>query len=489
MKQSAIAIILTAILSSAVYAQPSVREPGVSSYFESIRSNEAELRAFFHRMPKGGDLHHHFSGAIYAETFFDTAAHKHYSLDTSALVIYPPGMQPSGVRSVVSFDSMSVGKRSYFKDRLIRLWSVKDFTPCSGAPDAHFFATFNLFGPAIWGSEAPMLQEIKRRAIAEHTSYIESMLIRPSMPSGNAQLKTFFSRCNEKLWRIEAARDTGAALDVLSMIFDSLRYEFGADKLAANHHAMLVGVRDASALPDGLDSLVTVRFLNYVTRVSPPADVFGQLYLSFASCDMDSLVMGVNIVAPENADVSMNDYWLHMVMFHFMRTRFPKVHVSMHAGELVPGMVKPEDLTWHISSAVDLAGAERIGHGVDIASETKNYELLDEMAKRHVTVEINLTSNEFILGVKNSTHPVTLYADHHVPIVISTDDPGVLRSDHTMEFVKLAMRYPRFSYADIKQFVYNSIDYSFLTPRDKATERGRLDRAFREFESTITHLH
>jgi hypothetical protein len=484
-------ILLACSLCASAIAQPkSDHASATSAYLESIRTNEAALRAFFHRMPKGGDLHHHFSGAIYAETMFDTAVRKHYVLDTSALLIYIPGMQPSGVRSVVAFDSMSAGKRSYFKDRLIRLWSAKDYSRESGGPpDAHFFATFSLFGPAIWGSEAAMLQEIKRRAISEHTSYIESMFIRPSMPSADARWKNFMARCNDKLWRLQVARNTDAALSLMSEMLDSLRDEFGAVALAQQHHAMLVGIRDAARFADGSDSLLCVRFLNYVTRVSSPADVFGQLYLSFASCDMDSLVTGVNIVAPENADVSMNDYWLHMVMFRFMRTTFPQVHVAMHAGELVPGMVKPEELTWHITSAVELAGAERIGHGVDIASEANNYELLDDMAKRHVAVEINLTSNEFILGVKNAAHPITLYAAHHVPIVISTDDPGVLRGDHTMEFVKLAMRYPQFSYADIKHFVYNSIEYSFLTRRDKATQINRLEAAFREFETMVAESH
>ena len=31
----------------------------------------AELTMFFTQMPKGGDLHHHYSGAIYAEQYVD----------------------------------------------------------------------------------------------------------------------------------------------------------------------------------------------------------------------------------------------------------------------------------------------------------------------------------------------------------------------------------------------------------------------------------
>ena len=49
--------------------------PAVSSaearterYFQSIRNNPNLLLAFLRAMPKGGDLHNHLTGAIYAES-------------------------------------------------------------------------------------------------------------------------------------------------------------------------------------------------------------------------------------------------------------------------------------------------------------------------------------------------------------------------------------------------------------------------------------
>jgi adenosine deaminase/adenosine deaminase CECR1 len=53
----------------------------------------------------------------------------------------------------------------------------------------------------------------------------------------------------------------------------------------------------------------------------------------------------------------------------------------MHAGDTL-GLVQPEDLTSHINDAVYTAGANRIGHGVDMAYESKSYELLRYMAKK-----------------------------------------------------------------------------------------------------------
>jgi adenosine deaminase/adenosine deaminase CECR1 len=155
----------------------------------------------------------------------------------------------------------------------------------------------------------------------------------------------------------------------------------------------------------------------------------------------------------------------------------------MHAGELTLGLVKPEELTWHIDAAVRTAGASRIGHGVDIPWERNSYDLLKLMSSKPVPVEINLTSNEFILKVKEDAHPINLYREFNVPIVISTDDAGVLRSNLTQQYVLLISRYKDVSYKEMKKMVYNSIDYSFIKDREtKEKLRKDLDRRFEVFE-------
>jgi histidinol phosphatase-like PHP family hydrolase len=63
---------------------------------------------------------------------------------------------------------------------------------------------------------------------------------------------------------------------------------------------------------------------------------------------------------------------------------------------------------------------------VDLAYEENPYELLRYMAKNSIAIEINLVSNEFILNVKKAAI-LSLYKEFGVPIVISTDDAGILR--------------------------------------------------------------
>jgi adenosine deaminase/adenosine deaminase CECR1 len=67
---------------------------------------------------------------------------------------------------------------------------------------------------------------------------------------------------------------------------------------------------------------------------------------------------------------------------------------------------------------------------VDMAYEGKSYELLRLYGKNKVAIEINLVSNEFILKVKENRHPIAVQSIW-VPIVISTDDAGILRTNMT----------------------------------------------------------
>jgi adenosine deaminase len=172
--------------------------------------------------------------------------------------------------------------------------------------------------------------------------------------------------------------------------------------------------------------------------------------------------VGLNFVMPEDGFISMRDYTLQMKMLDYLHSVYPKVHISLHAGELAPGLVPPEGLRFHIRQAVELGHAERIGHGVDVMSEEDASGLLKEMAQKHVMVEINLSSNEGILGVKGAEHPFPLYRAAHVPVALSTDDEGVSRIEITGEYVRAALDY-HLSYQDLKQLARTGMEHAFLS--------------------------
>jgi adenosine deaminase/adenosine deaminase CECR1 len=227
-----------------------------------------------------------------------------------------------------------------------------------------------------------------------------------------------------------------------------------------------------------------MRYQPYVLRFLSPAVVYSQMLASFKLAKANPLIVGVNIVGQESLAVSMRDYSLHMRMFKFLKAKYPDVKTSLHAGELRLGIVPPEGLKFHIGEAVQVAGANRIGHGIDIAHETNALGVMKTMRERHVPVEVNLTSNEFILGVKNEAHPVELYRRYGVPFVISTDDAGVTRHNLSNEYVLYATRY-RTDYAEVKKLSYDSIRYAFLADAHKQRLLKQLDERFARFEAEI----
>jgi hypothetical protein len=206
---------------------------------------------------------------------------------------------------------------------------------------------------------------------------------------------------------------------------------------------------------------VTVRYLYQVLRGLPREIVFAQIVLGFELASTDPQFVGLNLVMPEDWYVPIRDFNLHMAMLDYLHGVYPKVHISLHAGEIAMGLVKTEDLTFHIRASVERGHAERIGHGVDIMDETDAIGLLKEMAKRNVLVEINLTSNDLILGVRGKEHPLPIYMKFGVPVALSTDDQGVARSDMTHEYLRAAEGYA-LPYTELKRMARQSLEHCFL---------------------------
>jgi hypothetical protein len=228
---------------------------------------------------------------------------------------------------------------------------------------------------------------------------------------------------------------------------------------------------------------VTIRYLAQVIRSFPREQVFAQVALGAELAKSDPRVVGLNLVAPEDDPGTLRDYTDQMRIVGFLTDRGQSVNVTLHAGELALGLVPPEDLTFHIRQAVEIAGAKRIGHGVDIGWETDAMGLLDEMRRKEVLVEINLTSNDQILGVRAPEHPFPLYRAKGVPVALSTDDAGVSRIDLTHEYQRAARDY-QLSYPELKALARNAVHFSFLAPADKALEEARLEAEFARFEAT-----
>ncbi|PIF33972.1 adenosine deaminase [Flavobacterium sp. 9] len=447
------------------------------NYLQKIKNNEALLTAFFQQMPKGGDLHHHFSGSIYAEPLLERAIAEDFYLNLETMAVSKTKPAKGNWETFSSLKNN--GKLEQYEQQVMQTWSAKDYNGSVPSDDL-FFDSFMKFETTIQGHFAEGMLELKKRALAENVSYIETQLSTIPCDMNVSDLTDF----NTKLRKAASQKDEKAVLKLLDELYKSLQQK-DAKKYAADFNTNFIAKLHKDLKID--DDRFTMRYQNFVLRFMDPVDLFKNLTIAFISANDSKLVAGVNIVSPEHGENSMKDYWLHMVMFKYCHSKYPDVKYTLHAGELTLGLVQPEDLTWHINDAIHIAGANRIGHGVDIAYEANSYDLLRYMAKNNIPIEINLTSNEFILKVKENRHPFTLYKEFNVPIVISTDDAGILRTNMTEQYVLLAKRYPDVSYAIIKQYVYNSINYSFIQDASVKKQLVKdLDARFKTFEDKFS---
>ena len=190
---------------------------------------------------------------------------------------------------------------------------------------------------------------------------------------------------------------------------------------------------------------------------------FSQLLEAFLLVKDDKEVVGITLVGNESSKLSIKSYKIQMKMIKFLRKEYPNVHITLHAGEIGLNSIKvlPQAARSHIQEAVEIADAERIGHGVDIVYEKNPLSLLKEMANKNVLVEINLTSNKKILGISSNAHPLPLYLQYGVPVTLSTDDSGILGNNLTCEYFQAVTKF-HVPYSVLKEFARNSLTFSFL---------------------------
>jgi adenosine deaminase len=424
------------------------------------------LYAFFHGMPKGADLHMHLVGAVYAESFIRDAAEDNLCVNSKTLVVYKTAamtrsLPPQPVCGEVGVPVANALTDQKLYDQLIDAFSMRTFVPVSGeSGHDHFFASFDHFqsveDPRHVGE---WVDELASRAAAQNEQYLELMHtpnFRPALALaenlGPIDSHTDFAQLRQQLL------DAG-----LAKYLPAMRAEF-AEAERQRREREHCGTGAATVACN-----LQVRFLYQVLRALPSPAVFVQLVCGFELASADPLVVGINMVQPEDWHAVLVNYRAQMQMVRALHTLYPKVHITLHAGELGPGMVPLDDLHFHVRSAVEEGQAERIGHGVDVMQEGRPYDLMKEMATKRVMVEINLTSNDVILNVKGADHPLPIYRMYHVPVAFSTDDEGVSRIDLTHEYVRAAMTYP-LTYSDFKQMVRTAMEHNFL-PGDSLWEQ------------------
>ena len=420
-----------------------------AAYLETIRktADPTRLTEFLNDIPKGGDLHHHLSGAVYAESYINYAAEDGDCFDATFTIVPPPCDISKG-RSPAARAQTDYA----FRNQTIDALSARNFAPTTGDPSilVHFFKTFFKFDLVVnrhWGEE---LAEVVHRAAIQHEVYLETIL---GVDKGASIALGSKVGWNDNFDTMRNALDAAGMPQIVAQ---------ARRDLDLGEREMRKILRCDSSTPDlGCD--VTLRYQHFVLRAFPKAQAFAQMQAGFEIAAADPRVVSINPVQPQEDYIPLKDFELQLRMFDYFHRLYPNVHLSMHAGELFLGVARPEEMfdTAHIRDTIDIGHAERIGYGLDVLSEPDPQGLLAEMARKHILVEDPIYIHELIGPGVVGSDVLPIYLNAGVPVSLATDDEGGARSDMTQTFRRAVEGY-HIGYPTLKTLVRDSLEHAFV---------------------------
>jgi hypothetical protein len=430
-------------------------EARTAAHLAAIRNDPAQVTMFVEAMPKGGDLHHHLTGAVYAESYIRYAAADGDCFDPGFTIVPGPcdvtkGLTPAA--NALNADGQNYAYRNLAIDAL----SARNFAPTTGDTSilVHFFKTFFKFDLVTNGHWPEEFAEVVHRAAMQHEVYLETMLSPDKFKSLGLGAQVGW---DPNFDRMRAKLD---AAGMPALVAESSK----------NLDEGIAGMRTilgcTTSHPDvGCD--LTLRFIAHVLRDEPKEQVFAQIQAGFEQAAADPRVVSINPVQPQEDYLPMHDFELHMRMFGYFHKLYPKVHITMHAGELFPGVIAPEYMEnpSHIRDSIVIGGAERIGHGLDVLYERDPQGLLKMMHDKHILVEDPIYIHELIGPGVVGGDILPAYLAAGVPVSLATDDEGGARSDLTQTFLRAVQGY-HIGYLGLKRMVRDSLEHAFLPGTD-----------------------
>ena len=223
-------------------------------------------------------------------------------------------------------------------------------------------------------------------------------------------------------------------------------------------------LRERLVSPDAVATGLTVRFLATVVRHHPDAEIEIERAYDLVSKHRD-LFVGVNLAGREEDG---RGHALRFIdVFRRMRTRYSAIPLSLHAGESeAPGTQVRDTL---------LLGANRIGHGANLLSDTGTLLL---MRGNRYLIETSLLSNQLLKYVPDiKVHPFPEFLRIGIPICLNTDDRGAWDSNMTDEFFAAVINF-NLSWEEIVTIGRNSLSFSFA-------ELPIRERLLREYDAAV----
>ena len=148
----------------------------------------------------------------------------------------------------------------------------------------------------------------------------------------------------------------------------------------------------------------------------------------------------------------------------FQKAKKAGLHITIHSGET------PSDLAalW-VKDSIEILGAERIGHGIQIA---RNLEILDFVRSKKIPLEVCPISNYLTQAFPTyEEHPIRQLMNAGVLITINSDDPGVFATTLSDDY-EVLHRVHGFNKEDFKHCNQNAFHASFISDQEKARVKG-----------------
>jgi adenosine deaminase len=229
----------------------------------------------------------------------------------------------------------------------------------------------------------------------------------------------------ENLTRItfEAIEDAyNDGIRILELRYAPSYIRIGHENLSLDriHKAIARGVEKASHLP------IAVGLMTLIQRIMPlpvAQEITDFTIANFGRAPGD--LVGIDL-----ADNEAGSGPAPFAPF-FQKAKAAGLHVTIHAGEdNFPGAPK------NVRDSIELLGAERIGHGVQIH---KDPEVMKFVIDRKIPLELCPTSNWLTNAVPSTAaHPFKKLMDQGVLVTLNSDDPGIFDIDLTHEYQVLS---------------------------------------------------
>jgi adenosine deaminase len=143
----------------------------------------------------------------------------------------------------------------------------------------------------------------------------------------------------------------------------------------------------------------------------------------------------------------------------FERARLAGLHITVHSGEADT----PLSASW-VKDSIDILGAERIGHGIQII---KDPAVLNYVRDRQIPLEVCPISNWLTCAFKtHEEHPIRKLIQAGIRVTINSDDPGIFATQLTDDY-EVLHRIHGFQLADFEQANDIAATASFINDAEK----------------------